>query len=52
MLLAGRKDLVTTMRYMHLSPEAKTDAIRLLEERVPGRNRGDGTPAVSQVVGS
>jgi len=30
--LAGHKDLSTTQRYMHLSPRAITEAIRLLEE--------------------
>ena len=29
--LAGHRDLSTTQRYMHLSPSALTDAIRLLE---------------------
>jgi integrase len=32
--LAGHKDLTTTQRYMHLSPNAIHDAIRLLE--MPG----------------
>ena len=31
--LAGHSDLTTTMRYMHLSPGARHDAIRLLEHR-------------------
>jgi integrase len=31
--LAGHKDLTTTMRYMHLSPETRDAAIRLLDER-------------------
>ena len=30
--LAGHRDLTTTTRYMHLSPRAVRDAIRLLEE--------------------
>jgi len=31
--LAGHADLSTTQRYMHLSPAATEDAIRLLDER-------------------
>jgi integrase len=34
--LAGHKDLTTTMRYMHLSPESRDAAIRLLDERPYG----------------
>lgn len=30
--LAGHKDLTTTQRYMHLSPAATVNAIRLLEQ--------------------
>ncbi len=37
--LAGHRDLTTTQRYMHLSPDAIGDAIRLLE-------RGSGRPRV------
>jgi hypothetical protein len=37
--LAGHKDLTTTQRYMHLSPAAKSEAIRLLDQR-PGPARG------------
>jgi integrase len=33
--VAGHADLSTTMRYMHLSPKAVDDAIRLLEEPAP-----------------
>lgn len=33
--LAGHRDLATTQRYMHLSPNAITDAIRLLEAHGP-----------------
>jgi len=36
--LAGHRDLTTTQKYMHLSPSAITDAIRLLEGCDP---RGD-----------
>jgi hypothetical protein len=31
--LAGHADLTTTMRYMHLSPAARQDAIALLNSR-------------------
>jgi hypothetical protein len=34
--LAGHKDLITTQRYMHLSPAATEDAIRLLDGRQSG----------------
>ena len=34
--LAGHADLSTTQRYMHLSPAATEDAIRLLDERLAG----------------
>lgn len=34
--LAGHADIKTTMRYMHLSPAHKADAIKLLEHRVNG----------------
>jgi hypothetical protein len=30
--LAGHKDLMTTQRYMHLSPAAVEEAIRILEQ--------------------
>lgn len=33
--LAGHRDLATTQRYMHLSPNAINDAIRLLETHSP-----------------
>jgi integrase len=39
--LAGHADLTTTMRYMHLSPAARQDAIALLNRRVPARDFGD-----------
>ena len=43
--LAGHADLSTTQRYMHLSPAATEDAIRLLDGRLVGLNvppeRGD-----------
>ena len=42
--LAGHKDLTTTLRYMHLSPESRDAAIRLLDERP------DGAPA-EQIFG-
>jgi hypothetical protein len=34
--LAGHADLTTTQRYMHLSPAATEDAIRLLDGRQSG----------------
>jgi integrase len=39
--LAGHAELTTTMRYMHLSPGARQDAINLLNVREPGRVFGD-----------
>ena len=33
--LAGHRDLTTTQRYMHLSPSATDDTIRLLDQRAP-----------------
>ena len=43
--LAGHADLSTTQRYMHLTPAATEDAIRLLDGRdsgvVPVENSGD-----------
>ena len=43
--LAGHADLSTTQRYMHLSPAATEDAIRLLDTRQAGvvlvENAGD-----------
>ncbi len=39
--LAGHKDLLTTQRYMHLSPAALEGAIRLLESSGLHRDRED-----------
>jgi site-specific recombinase XerD len=39
--LAGHQDLATTQRYMHLSPAAIADAIRLLDTRQAQAPRGD-----------
>ena len=39
--LAGHRDLMTTQRYMHLSPVALENAIRLLEQRAPEAPAGD-----------
>jgi integrase len=39
--LAGHKDLSTTQRYMHLSPAATVNAIRLLDGEGSSRNFGD-----------
>ena len=36
--LAGHQDLITTQRYMHLSPAALGTAVQLLDQR---RERGD-----------
>jgi hypothetical protein len=40
--LAGHVDLSTTQQYMHLTPSAKREAIRLLDLPNPGRHPGDG----------
>ena len=40
--LAGHKDLSTTMRYMHLSPLSRRQAIQLLDAPVPGKHTGNG----------
>ena len=39
--LAGHRDLTTTQRYMHLSPNAVFGAIRLLEVGHPTAKCGD-----------
>ena len=39
--LAGHEDLTTTQMYMHLSPAALEDAIRLLDGDGHGMNRGE-----------
>jgi integrase len=46
--LAGHQDLTTTQRYMHLSPSAVENAIRLLEEPQPAawRHAGDEGTAI------
>jgi len=36
--LAGHENLMTTLRYMHLSPAARKSAIALLNERVEEGN--------------
>jgi len=51
--LAGHADLTMTQRYMHLSPAALADAIRLLDR--PGakkvrRRGGDGVPDVKRSI--
>jgi site-specific recombinase XerD len=40
--LAGHLHLSTTQRYMHLSPAAKSAAIRMLETQEKGARNGDG----------
>ena len=48
--LAGHKDLSTSQRYMHLSPAAIGSAIRLLEQPVSEKFRGDIVEtAISQI---
>ncbi len=39
--LAGHKDLGTTQMYMHLTPAALEDAIRLLDGDDPGVDGGE-----------
>jgi integrase len=39
--LAGHQDLATTQRYMHLTPAAIDDAIRLLDQPAPHFGRGN-----------
>ncbi len=39
--LAGHADLITTQRYMHLSPAAIDAAIRLLDKPQRGSGSGD-----------
>jgi len=39
--LAGHRDLVTTQRYMHVSPAAIESAIRLLDSPPLPPSRGD-----------
>jgi hypothetical protein len=38
--LAGHENLMTTLRYMHLSPAARKSAIALLNERVEEGDSG------------
>jgi integrase len=44
--LAGHADLTTTQRYMHLSPAATEDAIRLLESGERGNQHGTANGAI------
>jgi integrase len=39
--LAGHENLMTTLRYMHLSPAARKSAIALLNERVDEGDFGE-----------
>lgn len=45
--LAGHENLMTTLRYMHLSPAARKSAIALLNERV---EEGEGTGDFGEIV--
>lgn len=38
--LVGHQHITTTQRYMHLAPSAKSDAIRVLDERQHYGNAG------------
>jgi len=49
--LAGHADLSTTMRYMHLSPTAKAEAIRQLDRR-PDGVRGETGEKLLQTSGN
>ena len=56
--LAGHADLSTTQRYMHLSPAATEDAIRLLDGRQSAlelarkvwRHSGHAIGAIAEVI--
>ena len=50
--LAGHADLSTTQRYMHLSPAATEDAIRLLDSPAVPTTRGDSGEAQRAASGS
>ncbi len=47
--LAGHKDLMTTQRYMHLSPAAVEEAIRILERPRSVSSFGDILETASAV---
>jgi integrase len=48
--LAGHQDLVTTQRYMHVSPAAIESAIRLLDQARSGGSFGDIVETVPRSV--
>jgi len=48
--LAGHRDLSTTQRYMHVSPAAVENAIRLLDSPAPPMRRGDHGETASAAV--
>jgi integrase len=48
--LAGHRNLTTTLRYMHLSPDATESAIRLLEQPAPLLDRGAGGEAENVAI--
>ena len=43
--LAGHQNLLTTQRYMHVSPSASVQAIHALDQRVAGARGGIGETA-------
>ena len=50
--LAGHQDLKTTHRYMHVSPAAVDDAIRLLDARRTGTAVGNMLATGSTEIGN
>ena len=48
--LAGHRDLSTTQRYMHLSPSAVVDAIRLLDRPLTALGFGDIVETADQAI--
>lgn len=49
--LAGHADLTTTQRYMHLSPAATDDAIRLLDGRALGLDPAENCGEIRETIG-
>ena len=48
--LAGHQNLSTTQRYMHVSPTAVENAVRLLDSPAPRMGRGDSGETASAVA--